>query len=392
MDTSIYLYIGIILIFTKLFGMATRRINLPQVVGALIAGIILGPSVLDLVPDTSNIELLAEIGVVLIMFNAGLETDFSVMKKNLKNSFAIGIFEVLFCLLVGTIFAYFFGISNIKGIFIGVLLTATSLGITVEALQEMKKVRTTVGSTVLGLSVVDDILGIILLTFVLNLYQTDTFSFMSIGIVLLKIIAFFGFALLSGFFVQRTFKYMYKISGNTRRVSIMALAFCFVMAYMAELFGLADITGAYIAGLILCNIKSAEYIEHKTNVLSYLLFSPVFFASIGLKTQLSGMSTYTILFAVGLIIVAFLSKVIGNFLGAKFCKYSTRVSLGIGLGMVCRGEVTLIMANKGIAIGLLDENLFPAIIIMVIFTALITPVSLLFYFKKIDRPEEIVEN
>lgn len=392
MDTSLFLYIGIILIFTKLFGMATRRVNLPQVVGALIAGIIIGPSVLDIVPDTSNIELLAEIGVVLIMFNAGLETDFSVMKKNLKCSFTIGIFEVIFCLLVGTTFAYVFGITGFKGVFIGVLLTATSLGITVEALQEMKKVRTTVGSTVLGLSVVDDILGIVLLTLVLNLYQSNTFSFMSIGLVLLKIVAFFVFALVAGFFVQKSFITLYKISGNTRRVSIMALAFCFIMAYMAELFGLADITGAYIAGLILCNIKSAEYIEHKTNVLSYLLFSPVFFASIGLKTQLSGMSKYVILFAIGLIIVAVLTKVLGNFLGAKICKYSTRVSLGIGLGMVCRGEVTLIMANKGIQMGLLDESFFPAIIIMVIFTALITPISLQFYFKKIVKQEEIVEN
>lgn len=391
MDTRIFLYIGIILIFTKVFGMMTRKIHLPQVVGALIAGIVLGPSVLNVIPDTSEIDLLAEIGVLLIMFNAGLETDFSLMKKSIKSSLVIGIFEVSFCLLFGTLFAYAFGITGLKGVFIGVLLTATSLGIVVEALHEMGKVKTKVGSSVLGLSVIDDIIGIIILTIILNIATADSFSATTIVFLLLKICAFFAFALVMGFIVQKSFKKLYEMNGNTRRVSILALAFCFIMAYCAEQFGLADITGAYIAGLILCNIKSAEYIEHKTEVLSYLLFSPIFFASIGLKTQLSGATPYVIKFALGLMVVAVITKILGNFFGAKICKFSNKVAIGVGVGMVCRGEVTLIMANKGIAINLLDGNLFPSVVLMVIFTTLITPVLLMYYFKKVDTEENITE-
>ncbi len=388
MDTKIFLYISIILIFTKTFGMLTRRAHLPQVIGALLAGIILGPSFLDMIPDTEIIEILAEIGVLIIMFNAGLETDFTVMKKNFGDSFKIGIFEVLFCLAAGTAFANVVGLTSFNAIFIGVLLTATSLGITVEALNEMGKVRTEVGGAVLGLSVVDDILGIILLTFILNLATSDSFSAMTILFLLLKIVAFFVVAFAGGMVVKYTFKRMYEESGNTRRVSVLALAFCFLLSYLAEFFQLADITGAYIAGLILCTLKSAEYIEHKTTVLSYLLFSPIFFASIGLKTDIHGMDKSMLIYAICFMLLAFFTKVIGNYLGARMCKIGNRVSIGIGLGMVCRGEVTLIMANKGIEANILDPSLFPIIILMVIFTAFVTPLGLLFYFKKIDRTEE----
>lgn len=385
LDTSIFLYLGIILLFTKGFGMLTRRAHMPQVIGALVAGILLGPSALNLIPFNEIMEVLAEIGVIIIMFNAGLETNFSDMKKNFKSSVSIGVIEVVFCLVSGIIFAYGFGMKSMNAIFIGVLLTATSLGITVEALNEMGKVRTPVGSAVLGLSVVDDIIGIILLTVVLNLSTATSFSFITVVLLLLKIVSFFIVAFVGGLLVQKAFINMYQTSGNTRRVTIVALAFCFIMSWLAEQFQLADITGAYIAGLILCNIKSAEYIEHKTTVLSYLLFSPIFFASVGLKTELSGMTKEILIFAIGFMALSFGTKVIGNFVGAKICKYSTNVALGIGLGMVCRGEVTLIMANKGIEANILDEALFPAIILMVIFTALITPLLLLLYFNKIDN-------
>ncbi len=387
MDTEIFLYIGIILIFTKSFGMLTKKAHLPQVIGALLAGIVLGPSFLNIVQMSDTLSVLAEMGVLLIMFNAGLETDFQGMKKNFSSSFKIGVFEVLFCLIIGTAFGYSAGLIGFQAIFIGVLLTATSLGITVEALNEMGKVRTPVGNAVLGLSVVDDIMGIILLTVVLNLATADSFSVLSICLLLLKIIAFFVVAILGGILVQKSFKKMYSMSGDTRRVSIMALAFCFIMAYVAELFQLADITGAYIAGLILCNLKSAEYIEHKTNILSYLLFSPIFFASIGLKTELSGMTSKLFMYAIIFMILAFLTKVIGNYIGARAVKFPKKLAIGVGLGMVCRGEVTLIMANKGIDAGILNPDYFPAVILMVIFTALITPLSLMFFFNKID-PEE----
>lgn len=387
MDTRIFLDIAIILLFTKAFGLLTKKVHLPQVVGALVAGIALGPSLLGFVEFSDSIELLSEMGVIILLFNAGLETDINVMKKSLKNYVTIGIIEVSISLGLGYVFANLFGLNTMEAMFMGVLLTATSLGITVEALHEMGKLKSIAGLSILGIAVVDDILGIIILTFALNIGSGVSLSPATIGMLFLKIILFFIFAFIMGLVMKFIFEKIYALSGQKHRLSILSLAFCFFMAYAAEAFGLADITGAYLAGLALSRISCSKYIEGKTNVLSYLLFSPIFFASIGLKTDLHQLTESVFVFAILFLVVAVISKVAGNFIGSKITKYGTMDALLIGIGMISRGEVTLIMADKGVEVNLLSQNYFPAVILMVIGTTLITPLLLSWAFKIKDKKE-----
>lgn len=387
METRIFLDIAVILIFTKAFGLITKRVHLPQVVGALIAGIVLGPSLLGIVEYSDSINLLAEMGVIILLFNAGLETDINVMKRSLKKYVIIGAIEVSFSLILGYFFATFFGLDTLQAIFMGVLLTATSLGITVEALSEMGKIKSISGLTIMGVAVVDDILGIIILTLALNVGAGTELSFGAMAIILIKIALFFVFAFLMGLVMKVIFEKIYASTGQKHRLSIISLAFCFFMAYAAEGFGLADITGAYLAGLALSRISCSKYVEGKTNVLSYLLFSPIFFASIGLKTDLHELTGEIFIFAILFVVVGITSKVAGNFLGAKLTKYATMDALIIGIGMISRGEVTLIMADKGVDVNLLSQAYFPAVILMVIGTTLVTPLLLSWAFKIKDKKE-----
>lgn len=381
MDNKIFLDIAIILMFTKVFGIMSKKVHIPQVLGALISGIVLGPSILGWIEYSEPIKMLSEIGVVLLLFNAGLETDLKIMKKTLGKTLTIGIIEVAVSFAMGYALGIFINLTVMQSLFIGVMLTATSLGITVESLTEMGKMKTNEGTGILGVAVVDDILGIVLLTIVMNIATMGTVSFVSIGIILLKIAAFFGFALLCGNGVDAIIEYTYKKSGKRHTLTVLSLAYCFFMAYAAQLFGLADITGAYIAGLTLSKLEVSKYVESKSNVLSYAMFSPIFFASIGLNTQLRNLTSNLFVIALALIAVAVVSKLVGNYAGAKIVKYPNVEAIPLSIGMISRGEVTLVMANTAVAMAILDTTLFPAIILMVIATTLITPLLLKAYYS-----------
>jgi Kef-type K+ transport system membrane component KefB len=208
------------------------------------------------------------------------------------------------------------------------------------------------------------------------------FSVLSLGVTLLKIAAFFGFAILSGFCVSKLFNFMYSRFGEQGRLSVFAIAYCFLMAYLAEVFGLADITGAYIAGIAFCSTRCAEYLETKTHALSYMFFTPVFLANIGIHTSFAGMDGGLILFTALLVVVAILSKLIGCGAGAKICKFTNRESMQIGTGMIARGEVSFIVAAKGIAAGYISSLIFPSVIVVVLVTVLITPMLLKAAFRE----------
>ena len=261
----------------------------------------------------------------------------------------------------------------LKAVFIGITLTATSVSITVETLREMGKLKGKMGTTIMGAAIIDDIVGIIVLTTITSMQDTSV----NPTIVLVKIVMFFIFVVLTGgvvFFLKNKFIGSVK---RRRRISIYALAFCLFMSFIAEEgFGVADITGAYFAGLMFCAFSVREYIGKKFNVLNYLFFAPVFFASIGMQTNMKSLTGDIIWFTVVLTIVAILTKVIGCGLGAKICKFNNKEALGIGIGMISRGEVALIVAQKGADCGLLSETLFPAIVVVVIITTLITPILL----------------
>ena len=267
----------------------------------------------------------------------------------------------------------------LQNIFIGVILTATSVSITVETLKELGKLKTKSGNAILGAAIIDDVLGIVALTLVTSMADESV----KISVVLLKIVAFFAFAGVIGFIFYKVFKkWTDQAEKGLRRHAIMAFVFCLLMSFSAEhFFGVADITGAFVAGLALSNGPRATYLSNRFDTLSYMLLSPVFFASIGLKVVLPKMSMSIILFAVILLIVAVITKVIGCGLGAKICKFSNKDSLRIGVGMVSRGEVALIVASKGAAVGLMNEKYFAPIVIMVVVTTIITPILLKFVYK-----------
>jgi len=374
--------IAVILMFTKLLSLFSRKIHMPQVVGALVAGIILGPSVFGVISGgTANSEFLSvmsKIGVILLMFMAGMETDMEELKKTGLASFIIAMIGVIVPLFGGYFTYRMFFSSNgdfdavLKAVFVGVVLTATSVSITVETLREMNKLKGKMGTAILGAAIIDDIIGIIVLTVITSFKSANV----EILDVIVKILLYFVMIVVVAFIVN-IFANIINKTNNSRRAAIYSLALCLILSYVSEVyFGVADITGAYFAGLIICNLGIKEYVARKMSIISYMMFSPIFFASIGFDTNLNELSANIAVFAIVLLVVAIATKIIGCGIGAKICRFSNRDALSIGVGMVSRGEVALIVAQKGVEMGLLDNNLFPAVILVVIVTTLVTPILL----------------
>lgn len=382
--------LAVILLSTKVLGLATRKVQMPQVVGALLAGVLLGPAMLGILTETDFLHNVAEVGVIVLMFSAGLETDIKELKASGKSSFIIALMGVLVPLIGGFGVAWFFSRPGmietdascsliLQNVFIGIILTATSVSITVETLKEMGKLKTRSGNAILGAAIIDDVLGIIGLTIVTSLADPTV----KIYVVMLKIVGFFVFAGVVGFIFYKGYKkWTADASKGLRRHAIMAFVFCLLMAYIAErFFGITDITGAFIAGLIISNTSKSRFLQKKFDTISYMLLSPVFFASIGLKVELPKMSMAIVSFAIILTIVAILTKIIGCGLGAKMCGYQNYQCKRIGVGMISRGEVALIVASKGEALGMLGTNFLGPIVIVVVITTIITPVLLKIIFK-----------
>lgn len=388
MEYYFLLEIALIFVATKLLGILCKKIHLPEVVGALIAGIIIGPSLIGIVSFEGEggifLEYAAEVGVVLLMYGAGLETDIKELKSNALASFVVAAIGVVVPLGLGAgSYALFFhenimeNTELLKCIFVGVVLTATSVSITVQTLREMGKLKGAVGTTILGAAVIDDILGIIVLTIVTSMADPSveiSSVFIKIGIYAVVLVVLFIIVKFSESFLATR--------DGKRRASIFGMAFCFILAFGSEeLFGIADITGAYFAGLMLCNSKISDYLDHRVETINNHFFSMIFFASIGIKATFSGMDLHMWIFAIILTLAAIISKLFGCGLGARATKFTWKESFQVGVGMVSRGEVALIVASKGQQVGLIDGDLFAPIVIMVIVTTLITPILLKIAFK-----------
>lgn len=396
MNYEFLLWIALILISTKVLGLLCKAVNLPEVVGALLAGVILGPSALNLMSMQGDMGTLlgyvAEMGVIFLMFSAGLDTDLKELKANLGASFITALIGVIVPLIGGMIgYALYFGedLSNydqmLQSLFVGVVLTATSVSITVETLREMGRLSGKVGMTILGAAIIDDILGMIVLAVVSSMKDTSVKP----AAVLIKIVLYFVLILVL-FLATTHLEFAFSKNDHKRRVAIFAIAFCFILAYVSEVgFGIADITGAYFAGVMLCRSKIRDYVDIKIHDVSTVFFSCIFFASVGLKVTMGGMTLKIWLFAVILTVIAIITKMIGCGLGAKICKFTWKESLQTGVGMISRGEVALIVAEKGRQVGLISEDLFAPIILVVIVTTLITPILLKVVFKG-EKPAEAV--
>ncbi len=376
--------IALILLSTKFFGLFSRRLQMPSVVGALIAGIILGPAVLNVVQPSNLIQSLSEIGVIILMFGAGLETNIADLKKAGFKAFVIAVLGVIVPLVVGYLVGAIYNVGPeawLENLFLGVILTATSVGITVETLKEMDCMSTESGNAILAAAVIDDVLGIICLTVVSGMADSS----IQISVVMFKIVAFFIFAVIAGLLLHRIFEYwfIHDSRGGLQRYSIVSFSFALLMAYAAEhFFGVADITGSFVAGLIISGTSQCSYVTKRIGTVSYLFITPIFFASIGLKLSPITITSTMLILLLILCIVSVLTKIVGCGLGALLTKYSFKQSLRIGCGMVSRGEVALIVANKGMALGLVPDMFVTPILLCVIFTTIITPILLKFVYKK----------
>ena len=329
------------------------------------------------------------------MFSAGLETDLKELIKTGPIAFVIACAGVLIPLIGGTVlYMCFYGFSAIgtehfyTAVFIGVIMTATSVSITVQALKEMGKLKTKLGTTILSAAIIDDIIGIIVLTMVLGFKNPDIRPIRAVYSTIL----FFIFAFIVGFITYKVFKKVDSRYPHTRRIPIAGLALCFGMAFISEkVFGIADITGAYVAGIILCSIQDSDYIAEKMDINSYMLFGPVFFASIGLKTNISNLNLSIIIFSICFVIVALLTKIIGCSLCAKAFHFNWSDSLKIGIGMMTRGEVALIVAQKGLSVGLLTPVYFTSVILLIIVSSVCTPILIKVIYGRDEQKMKIAE-
>ncbi len=388
---SIFKDLAIIFIFAKAFGLLARKLKAPQVVGEIVAGLIIGPSVLGLVKLNDFLSICAEIGVILLMFSAGLGTNLKELLKTGPKALAIACAGVFVPLAGGTLlYSCFYGFAEVgsekflTAVFIGVIMTATSVSITVETLKELGKLKSELGTTILSAAIIDDVIGILVLTFVIGFKDPKTNPLN----VVLSTLAFFAVTVVVGFLLYKLFKAIDRKYPRSRRVPILALALCFIFAYCAEkFFGIADITGAYAAGIVLCRLRDSEYIEEKMDINSYMIFGPIFFASIGLKTRVDGITFDLVLFSVAFVLVALVTKIIGCGATSRLCGFKGREALKIGVGMMTRGEVALIVAQKGLAVGMISSQYFTAVILLIIVSSIATPILLKLLFSK-DKPKD----
>lgn len=428
---SLLLPLALILLLSKLLQMGCKKIKMPQVVGMLLAGIIIAfvdkiPG-LNLLDDSSRagIKFLAEIGVVLIMFSAGLGTNLNSIKSSGVSAIVVTSLGVIVPMGLGFLVAGLFngfggtitledGLTVSKtwsNLFYGVILTATSVSVTVATLKEMHRLNGKAGTIIISAAILDDIIGVIVLSVVLSLSGAGSSGENTLGslmcsndvvAVFLNVLFFFIFTIAIGVGIHYLFKYLNKKKPHTRRLPIFGLAFCFFMAFASEkFFGVADITGAYFAGLALAGIghhinpirdvladDTSDYIERKSDVLSYMIFSPIFFANVGINADFSGLKATMIGFGCCYILAGLLGKVLGCGIGAKITGNHLKDSIRIGIGMMARAEVALICANKGIDAGLVDSGMSTFIVIMIIVSSFVTPLILKLTYKNENPVKE----
>jgi len=428
---SLLLPLALILLLSKLLQMGCKRVKMPQVVGMLLAGIIIAfvdkiPG-LNLLNDSARagIKFLAEIGVVLIMFSAGLGTNLNSIKSSGISAIVVTSLGVIVPMGLGFLVAGLFngfggtitledGLTVSKtwsNLFYGVILTATSVSVTVATLKEMHRLNGKAGTIIISAAILDDIIGVIVLSVVLSLSGAGSSGENTLGslmcsndvvAVFLNVLFFFIFTIAIGVGIHYLFKYLNKKKPHTRRLPIFGLAFCFFMAFASEkFFGVADITGAYFAGLALAGIghhinpirdvladDTSDYIERKSDVLSYMIFSPIFFANVGINADFTGLKASMIGFGCCYILAGLLGKVLGCGIGAKITGNHLKDSIRIGIGMMARAEVALICANKGIDAGLVDSGMSTFIVIMIIVSSFVTPLILKLTYKNENPVKE----
>ncbi len=401
---ELILQLAAILLLSKLFGLFMRKLGLPEVVGSVFAGLILGNAIWGLfLPETNfifpikesdNLALFSKIGVLLILFKAGLETDVNQIKNLGIKALLVAMGGVLLPLGLG----FLLGLVMLPNetwhawLFIGTIMTATSVGITVETLKSLGKYNTKIGSIITSAAIIDDVLGMIVLTVVMSIEggaedQNAVLKLINPHaypiITILWMFVFFIVAIAFGYLIVKFFNHINKVKPNVHRVPIYSLVICFLYAYVAEeVFGVADITGAYIGGAILslCH-NTAIYADKKLDVGSYTFFTPVFFAYIGIQISFQSFTANVIIISVLFVIIAILGKIVGcggvALLTGENLKDSTRV----GVGMIARGEVALAVTTTGISAGLIANEYISMTVLLVLVSSILAPILLKALYK-----------
>ena len=394
--------LALVIASAKVAGALASRVHQPAVFGEILVGVILGPTVLNVLgwpmfadgvvsPDASTPSLLAvvrdlaEIGVLLLMFVAGLETDLEQMRHVGRVAFWSALGGVVLPLAGGAATAVAFGMPLFwDGIFIGTILTATSVSISAQTLMELRALRSREGTTILGAAVIDDVMGIIVLSIVAALARASAaggIDLQAIGAVLVRLAVYFATALYARRWIAAALKWADRLQvSHALLAAVVVIAF--VYAWAAEYVGgVAAITGAYLAGVLVAQTEFKRSIDAGIHPLTYSMFVPIFFISIGLQANGRTLGDQ-VGFTVALIAIAIVAKAIGCGVFARLCGFDARQSVRVGIGMISRGEVGLIVAGYGLAERLIQPNVFSASVLVVLATTMVTPPLLRLVFPR----------
>lgn len=378
-------FVGIlclILITTTLFSHLARRMGVPAVIGQLLAGVLLGGAGLNWVHPDILVHDFSEIGVILLMFLAGLESDISLLKRYFRPGMLVALLGIVFPMLFGYATGVGFQSSPTEAFFFGIVLAATSVSISVEVLKELNVVNTKEGSTILGASVVDDILVVLVLSLSLSFLGGENSQATPLPVTLLvELIYFVLIFLLVKWIAPFLLALAEKLFANSA-VIIMSLIICLGMAYLADLVGLSSVIGAFFAGIAVSQTKVREEVEHSVEALGYAVFIPVFFVSVGLEVDFSRLNEQ-LFFILAFTVVAILTKLVGGYVGAKIAKFSNNSAWMVGAGMISRGEMALIILQIGQQNQLISSTLYSPLVIVVLLSTLISPLILKYFTKKI---------
>ncbi len=432
---KILLPLGLLLLLSKVFALVLAKIKIPQVIAYLLAGLVVG--LIYLIPGqniltdytvTDGLAFFSKVAVILIMFSAGIETDIKKVKSVGLASFVIALLGVLVPMLLTFLAAFI--IDNITGgslhmenssvnpiyteLYYGVILTATSVSVTVATLKELGKLDTKIGSALVSAAIIDDIIGIIVLSLVISLASSNgsqsgsdfaSMLFrllpaklqntgMNILFILLFMIIFFALTFGAGFFIRKLFNYLGTRFPHHIRITILSLAFCFIWSYLAEFFNIADITGAYLMGLILSSTVAHGYIDHRAETTCNYLFAPVFFGNIAMGMYQSNFGfsdpkfvTFMI-FGLIWIYLGLIGKVLGSGIAGVCFKFGLHGSLIIGFGMMARAEVLIVCAEKGISSGLVSDSIMPFCLLLILISSFATPIFLKLAYRSKDKADE----
>jgi Kef-type K+ transport system membrane component KefB len=363
------LQLTIIIVATKLAGDLAVRLGQPAVLGKLLVGVCLGPALLGWIEKSQVLDVFSTIGVLLLMFFAGLESDIRELNANRNASFAVALGGMLLPFGGGYLLGIWTGMSVNEALFLGLLLAATSVSISVQTFKELGIVNTRESMIVLGAALVDDVLVVILLAFLMSVL---TVGDVNLTLLVAQKFLFFAAIIVIGWkIVPLLMNKLSRLRINEPVISL-AVAICFGFSLFAESLGVAGMIGAFAAGVAISRTPFKQQVEHKLEPIAYAIFVPVFFAGIGLSFSLTGF-TENLWFTLGLTVVAIVTKLLGAGLGARLTGSSTRSSLIIGAGMVSRGEVALIIAATGLSAGLLQQTFYSSTIIAIIVSTLATP-------------------